>query len=196
MIKRKLVYFLVVMILFYLFVVLINGCATGPAYPPPPKWTEPGDVKKIVIPVSLSIEVNSEPPGAKVYVDDAFKGITPITVNINEHAEIVWRESYLVSHDGTILETKRKSAYSTGHYTENYTFFYTFDTLKKITVYKEGYKRQEKHKPELFDEIRKVPKHWKHGANSVSLPPIHWTAFLEADEKPFRLPVEVYPPSK
>jgi len=168
--------------LFIFFFLAIFGCA-GPDTIRP--TVDPEVFTKTSFLVYIEVKVNSEPQGAKVYVNDVYKGITPIVVKLEGRIERYY-SSLVVRYPDDLEDIRTLANFGKAEYSE-------------IIVYEKGYKRASKRfytnaewvkNSEDWERFRCMEQRscrdwaWKKFAKAG---PVwfegkeEWTAFLEKD---------------
>ncbi len=100
---------------------LIAGCAG-------PRWTGLSDIKRReMAPEHDTVRITSQPPGARVFVQEKLVGLTPLSVELSFRRAKCYRENVLMDGD-EILERKRLD-----HGMEYIPEYYD------IKIYKRGY---------------------------------------------------------
>jgi hypothetical protein len=168
--------------LFIFFFLAIFGCA-GPDTIRP--TVDPEVFTKTSFLVYTEVKVNSEPQGAKVYVNNVYKGTTPIVVKLEGRIERYY-SSLVVRYPDDLEDIRTLANFGKAEYSE-------------IIVYEEGYKRASKKfytnaewvkKSEDWERFRCMQQRscrnwaWKKFGKAG---PVwfegkeEWTAFLEKD---------------
>lgn len=156
--------------------------------------------------VNYEVKIESEPAGAKVYVDDAYQSTTPFTLEIKGPVyKGCWGEDDIwgSSHAGNKYGPKKYYPH-VPNWNRNHPVNQWYPDLvyvpgedfhkysRNITVFKEGYKLA---KARISIDTVGVERYW--GPPTLNLTSNKlFILEREQEEKPFRLPVEVYPPSQ
>jgi len=176
--------------LFIFFFLAIFGCA-GPDTNR--RWiVSPEYLAKQSFPVYTEVKVNSEPQGAKVYVNDVYQGTTPIVAKLEGRIERYYSERTIkYPHREDIDVIRELGNFGKAEYSE-------------VIVYKEGYKRKSnkfytnaewvKNSEDwkLFENMGRVDSNYtrelvrkKFGDAGIWFQgKVEWTAFLEKDIHP------------
>lgn len=145
----------------FALLLMISGC--GPSF----RYVahDENEGKEIMI----KINVNSEPSGAKVFVNEVFQGNTPVTLTFKAFASRSSRGYNMVNDKGEVV------GIAVGPDSYNRMSVAPINTTLK--VYKEGYQVETRHYSQIPSE-QDVWSNW--GSDKILTLNYNWTAFLKS----------------